>query len=83
MFEELFWPCNPMQALAFVKDSVELESNEERSDFEGIAVCNDEGKKSLYQLTTVSLKSKSSILICAIPMKFFLSILPKLPQTIA
>lgn len=79
VFEELFW----VRAQGFVKLSVELDRSDERSDFEGIAVCRDEGRKSLYQLTTVSLKSKSSILICAIPMKFFLSILPKLPQTIA
>lgn len=67
----------------FVKLSVEFERSDERSDFEGIAAWSDEGRNSLYQLTTVSVRSKSSILIWAIPMKFFLSILPKFPQTMA
>lgn len=62
-----------------VKLSVELDSRVWRSDFEG-RVWREDGKNNLYQLITVSLSSKSSILICAIPMKFFLSILPKLPH---
>lgn len=64
----------------FVNDSVEFDNNVWRNDFEG-SVCNDDGKNNLYQLITVSLNSKSSMLICAIPIKFFLSIFPKLPQT--
>lgn len=65
----------------FVKLSVELDNKVCLIDFEG-KVCNEDGKNNLYQLITVSLSSKSSILICAIPMKFFLSILPKFPQII-
>lgn len=63
-----------------VKLSVEFDNNVWRRDFEG-RVWSDDGKNNLYQLITVSLNSKSSMLICAMPMKFFLSILPKLPQT--
>jgi len=62
-----------------VKLSLEFDKSVWRNDFEG-KVWSDEGKNNLYQLITVSLSSRSSMLICAIPIKFFLSILPKFPQ---